>query len=58
MQKLKSELDAIREHIRKYGPAEISRRTKLSQRTLNYLLAGAFNPSYSTLVKLRQDMNS
>jgi hypothetical protein len=44
-----SQIDEIRAYIETEGPTEVSRRTKLSRRTLQYITSGRYKPSYSPL---------
>lgn len=56
MAKPQSELDAIRAYVTEQTPLALSRRTKISRRTLHYLKAGKVKPTYPTLLELRRDM--
>jgi hypothetical protein len=49
-------LEQIKAFINDKGPTEVSRRAKLSRRTLQYIASGRYKPSYSTQQKLLREM--
>jgi predicted transcriptional regulator len=46
----------MKKYIRDVGVSEVSRRTKISLRTLHYLLSGDYKPSYRTWQKLVKEI--
>ena len=55
MEKL-SQIDQIRAYISYHGVTKVAKKTKISVRTLHYLIKGEFKPNYDTLQKLLKEM--
>jgi DNA-binding phage protein len=49
-------LQEIKSFIEEHGPTEVSRRTRISRRTLQYILSGARKPTFPTMEKLLEAM--
>ena len=51
-----TQLEQIQAFIQAAGPTEVARRSKVSVRTLHYIMSGDYKPSYGTLQKLLKEM--